>query len=447
MRTLACILLVLAVPLLIYGQDPAGWDDVHFESGSAALVATPALLSRLASVLLQHRDYRVQLTGSVDSLEARGGKQGLGLQRAEAAGVYLARMGVNATQITTQAAPAGPATGNETAEGRFRNRRVAIVVRDERGGSVGDFDSGNDILNAMQDFMKKSEESTAQTLKRLDKLDDLLAAAKGIQGDNDRLKAELSDLRNHDNMLRDQIASLPKPLTEQQTQALIRNAVTGGAEAGPVWAGGLSGRAFLISKETEDKRFGLYSYLLIPTDTVDTESDLKKRYIAALDAYQAKIVTLAELQNQKVPPPFSRINITYLPLQFMPEKITSENLLRANNRAVAETLLQLLREKHQGVEGRDGPFLVSYLKPLTGTKQIGEHLFLDMSGVPAEAISLYMRAFLTQAGRERYWEKDHNQWILDCYAFIENAGVEFESVAKQYKDKSFLSTIFGWFKP
>ena len=66
-----------------------------------------------------------------------------------------------------------------------------------------------------------------QILKRLDKLDDILAALKGLQGENDRLKGELADLRNQHNALRDQVNGLPKPLTEQQTQNIAHTEATG----------------------------------------------------------------------------------------------------------------------------------------------------------------------------------------------------------------------------
>ena len=43
---------------------------------------------------------------------------------------------------------------------------------------------------------KKQQECCDQILKRLDKLDDILAAIKNLEGENDRLKSEDGDLRN-----------------------------------------------------------------------------------------------------------------------------------------------------------------------------------------------------------------------------------------------------------
>ena len=49
---------------------------------------------------------------------------------------------------------------------------------------------------------KQQADCCEQILKRLDKLDDILAALKDLQGENDNLKAQLNDLRNQHNALR-----------------------------------------------------------------------------------------------------------------------------------------------------------------------------------------------------------------------------------------------------
>src|SRR5262249_44718844 len=79
----------------------------------------------------------------------------------------------------------------------------------------------------LQDFMKRQQECCDQILKRLDKLDDILAALKNVQGENDKLRADLNDLRNQHNALRDQINGLPKPLSEQQTQNIAHTEAMG----------------------------------------------------------------------------------------------------------------------------------------------------------------------------------------------------------------------------
>src|SRR5262249_21172461 len=69
-----------------------------------------------------------------------------------------------------------------------------------------------------------------QILKRLDKLDDILAALKGVQGENDKLRAQIDELRNQHNALRDQVAGLPKPLTAQQTTTIAHTEAQGAVD-------------------------------------------------------------------------------------------------------------------------------------------------------------------------------------------------------------------------
>ena len=59
-------------------------------------------------------------------------------------------------------------------------------------------------------------------LKRLDKLDDILAALRNMRGDNDKLRGDLADLRNQQNALAGQIAGLPKPVTAPEAQNIVR---------------------------------------------------------------------------------------------------------------------------------------------------------------------------------------------------------------------------------
>ena len=77
---------------------------------------------------------------------------------------------------------------------------------------------------------KKQEECCAQILKRLDKLDDILAQLKNLQGENDKLRGEVGDLRNQQNMLKDQVAGLPKPLSEQQTRSIAHTEAMGAVD-------------------------------------------------------------------------------------------------------------------------------------------------------------------------------------------------------------------------
>ena len=192
----------------------------------------PSLL-RLADVLSQHKDYKVRVTGNTDSVGSAAYNEKLALARANAVKAFLVKYGASDGQIATAGdGKRQPEVDNKTKEGRFINRRVVLSVADGTGKSIGEGTIGQVLpeLQAIQDLAKKQEECCTQILKRLDKLDDILAAMKGLQGDNDRLKSEVADLRNQQNALKDQVNGL-HPITEPQAQAMITKAEPGIASA------------------------------------------------------------------------------------------------------------------------------------------------------------------------------------------------------------------------
>jgi hypothetical protein len=212
------------------GQAKDDWEEINFEFNSSILSDGYPSLLRLADILSQHKDYKVKVTGHTDYVGGAAYNDRLAMRRAEAVKAFLVKYGASADQITTAGnGKRNPEVDNRTKEGRFMNRRVEMEVRDGQGKLIKE-GGMNDILSGLQDFMKKQEECCAQILKRLDKLDDILAALKNLQGENAKLAGELNDLRNQHNALRDQVAGLPKPLTEQQTTTISNNAANNAME-------------------------------------------------------------------------------------------------------------------------------------------------------------------------------------------------------------------------
>ena len=235
------------------GQTKEDWEEINFEFNSSILSDGYPSLLRLADLLTQHKDYRVKVTGHTDYVGSAPYNDKLALRRAEAVKAFLVKYGASAPQISTAGdGKRSPEVDNRTKEGRFMNRRVVLTVTDGQGKLIKE-GGINDVLNALQDFMKKQEECCAQILKRLDKLDDILAALKALQGDNDRLKSEVADLRNQHNMLRDQVAGLPKPLTEQQTQNIAHTEAEGAAKGA------------LEEAQRRNKKFSLLGLNIGPT--------------------------------------------------------------------------------------------------------------------------------------------------------------------------------------
>src|SRR4051812_2617182 len=215
------------------GQTKESWEEINFEFNSSILSDGYPSLLRLADLLTQHRDYRVKVTGHTDYVGSAAYNDKTARARAEAVKAFLVNTGANADKITTAGdGKRAPEVDNRTKEGRFMNRRVVLTVTDQTGRTISEGGIG-DILKALQDIeasLKRQEECCAQILKRLDRLDDILAALKNMQGENTKMQGELNDLRNQHNALRDQVAALPKPLTQGETQNIAHTEAIGAVD-------------------------------------------------------------------------------------------------------------------------------------------------------------------------------------------------------------------------
>jgi hypothetical protein len=224
---------LMASSLFAQGLNPGGqtkdsWEEINFEFNSSILSDGYPSLLRLADIMAQHPDYKLKVTGNTDIVGSAAYNDKLALSRAESVKAFLVKYGAQAGQISTAGnGKRDPEVDNATKEGRFMNRRVLLELRDGTGkliGAGGVSDVVPDVLKAIQDLAKQELDCCQQILKRLDKLDDILAALKALQGENDRLNSELANLRNQQNALKDQVNGLTKPVTEPQAQAMINKA-------------------------------------------------------------------------------------------------------------------------------------------------------------------------------------------------------------------------------
>ena len=194
------------------GQTKEDWEEINFEFDSSVLSDGYPSLLRLADLLSQHRDYKVAVTGHTDYMGSDSYNDKLALARATTVKDFVAKYGANADQVSVSGdGKRQPEVDNKSKEGRFINRRVTLRVTDGQGKLVKD-GGIRDVLQAWQDQLgKKQQECCDAILKRLDKLDDILAALKALQGENAALKGELADQRNQLNTLRDRLENPPKP--------------------------------------------------------------------------------------------------------------------------------------------------------------------------------------------------------------------------------------------
>jgi OOP family OmpA-OmpF porin len=103
---------------------------VDFEFNSTKLtVPAQHTLDEVAAALLTQPELDVEVQGHTDSIGTDNYNLGLSQRRAEAVKAYLISRGLNATALTAKGyGKAKPIAGNDTAEGRALNRRVAFEV-------------------------------------------------------------------------------------------------------------------------------------------------------------------------------------------------------------------------------------------------------------------------------------------------------------------------------
>lgn len=112
--------------------------DVLFRTGKAQL--EPGGLrsvEKLADFLDQHPDYRVMVEGHTDNVGSRDNNQDLSERRADAVQTVLIEMNIDSARISTRGyADAFPIASNSTSAGRQMNRRVEIILSNDKGGVV-----------------------------------------------------------------------------------------------------------------------------------------------------------------------------------------------------------------------------------------------------------------------------------------------------------------------
>src|SRR6516164_1696954 len=202
-----------ALPLMVsslwaQGLNPGSqtkddWEEINFEFDSAVLSDGYPSLLRLAELLMQHRDYRVRVTGNTDDVGAVAFNERLGLARANAVRDFLIKYGAADNQITTATqGKTAPAVSNTSREGRFINRRVTLLVTDGQGRTVKE-GGIREVINAIP---QTPGDCCNDVRRQLDKLDDILSALKNLQGENQKLRDELGAVKNQQDTIRDQVS-------------------------------------------------------------------------------------------------------------------------------------------------------------------------------------------------------------------------------------------------
>lgn len=103
---------------------------IEFEPGNSSLTAAGRqTLDLLAPLLLQLGGRGFEVTGHTDGLGSRPQNIALSAARADAVKTYLVGKGIAADRVSTSGAgPDRPLAGNDTPDGRARNRRIELRV-------------------------------------------------------------------------------------------------------------------------------------------------------------------------------------------------------------------------------------------------------------------------------------------------------------------------------
>src|SRR5258706_3744544 len=198
------------------------WEEINFEFNSSILSDGYPTLLRLSEFLQQHRDYRIKVEGHTDYVGSLAYNEKLALARATTVKDFLTKYGAGAAQISISGqGKRTPEVPNTTKEGRFINRRVVLTVTDANGKIIA-AGSGPEVVTALDDRLKKLEDCCNAILKKLDKLDDILAAIRDLKAENDRLKSDVAALKQGEARTQKEVAELPKPLSAEETTRIAK---------------------------------------------------------------------------------------------------------------------------------------------------------------------------------------------------------------------------------
>ena len=180
-----------------------------------------------------------------------------------------------------------------------------------------------------------------------------------------------------------------------------------------------TGRAFLIAEQPEAKGYGLYSYLLFGAPPTEAT---RERYLNLIATYLESIPPVGSFKGSLER---FELNIAYLPLKDSPpvefSKSCSELPCGTGNVAFAQWVLDhynytrarvLLRAVPAGGTHRNGPYIVSSLKPLSTTPILSPpYLYQDLSSVPARLVLLWVKEFLDQTAQQSFEDSRRVQQV------------------------------------
>ncbi|MCX6625522.1 MAG: OmpA family protein, partial [Acidobacteria bacterium] len=200
-------------------QTKDDWEEINFEFNSAILSDGYPSLLRLADLLQKNPTFKVRLEGNTDHVGGKGYNQKLGHKRAETVKSFLVKYGANATQVDIASrGKDDPEVSNQSREGRFINRRVAVRVTDANGKVISAGGIGDAIKSMAVEPPPQQAKCCDDLLKRLDRLDEIVNMLKDLGGLKNQVAAQQKAIEE----LRGQVNNIPKPLQRPEVEDITR---------------------------------------------------------------------------------------------------------------------------------------------------------------------------------------------------------------------------------
>jgi len=174
--------------------------------------------------------------------------------------------------------------------------------------------------------------------------------------------------------------------------------------------------SILWSDKREVLGFGLYSYLLfgsVPRDETDRARDL-----AAIDAI-SKLPPVGQMLRYFRP---QQLNITYVPIQRntahswrAADIQASTEMLKAYDFARARSLLDSVDSSL-----RDGPYIISVIRPLSQEPIRQKYLFQDLSSATPRVVRQWVVLFRIESARPNFWEAEGGErFVLELRSDVD----------------------------
>jgi hypothetical protein len=287
------LLCIVPAQELVTDASPQDWEEINFEFNSSVLTDGFPSLLRLAELLRQNPGYRVRLEGHTDYIGSDAYNEKLSQARAETVKKFLIKYGARPEQVQTAAlGKRQPRVPLRTPEGRFINRRVRITVTDLQGNVISAGGVG-DAIRSLQEIAHKQEQCCESILKKLDKLDEILALLRRLSQENEQLKQDVARLQQAQAGVEKKVQELPPPPQRQELARMMEETAQKAIE------------------QTRPKRFSLLAFNAGPDTTGNLSVTAKGRFFqpfAETHAFQAEGEYLRYFDRQEGQFDFGLVN-------------------------------------------------------------------------------------------------------------------------------------------